>query len=94
MELYRMFPEMCLVRSPAKAYLPDGDGELRSLHRTRTLHVFVPFLATLLPCPSRISAPLFRSAKGGLFDVRPNLGPLERLDRTGCESKPDSSTFT
>lgn len=38
MELCQKFPELCLVRQACKAYLPDGDGELRSLYRTRTVH--------------------------------------------------------
>uniref|UniRef100_A0A914W4K7 CABIT domain-containing protein n=2 Tax=Plectus sambesii TaxID=2011161 RepID=A0A914W4K7_9BILA len=38
MELCQKFPELCLVRQACKAYIPDGDGELRSLYRTRTVH--------------------------------------------------------
>lgn len=37
-ELCRSFPELCLVRQNCKAYLPDSDGELRSLYRSRNVH--------------------------------------------------------
>lgn len=36
-ELSEKFPELALVRQNCKAYLPELDGELRSLYRTRTV---------------------------------------------------------
>ena len=39
-ELYKKFPELCLVRQACKAYIPDGDGELCSLYKTRTVSLF------------------------------------------------------
>ncbi len=37
-DLCRSFPDLCLVRQSCKAYLPDSDGELRSLYRSRNIH--------------------------------------------------------
>lgn len=36
-ELAQKFPEMALVRAACKAYLPESDGELRNLYRTRSV---------------------------------------------------------